>query len=172
MNSRLSFASQALCPLSHRRPAYWLHVVLSIYLVHYSAYCTHYTSNKKSFNHSATNCYNSKIICYWVIFDHRSLFLSSHRYIKSAATQINSVFNMQSIKYYASAADSINALDSQLIENNLNLKWDLIFYFSTLLHMYYSKYNVIMHYFPNKSAKTNLYKILYKLLFVNILKNY
>ena len=32
-NSRLSSASQELCPLSHCRAAYRLHVVLSIYVV-------------------------------------------------------------------------------------------------------------------------------------------
>ena len=32
-NSLLSNASQALCPLSHYRAAYWLHVVLSMYVV-------------------------------------------------------------------------------------------------------------------------------------------
>ena len=32
-DSRLSIASQALCPLSHCRAAYWLHVVLSNYVV-------------------------------------------------------------------------------------------------------------------------------------------
>ena len=39
-NSRLSIASQALCPLSHCRAAYWFHVVLSIYDV----LTAHYTS--------------------------------------------------------------------------------------------------------------------------------
>ena len=42
-NHRLSFASQALCPLSHCRAAHCLHAMLSIYVV-ITLYCIHYTN--------------------------------------------------------------------------------------------------------------------------------